>query len=93
MSNPLTIMTKGLTPSKREEFVNSWHNATWLTDPIRDALNHRKAELIDAIINDTPTGRSGLGYFDIGFNKKDELVAEIKVIDYFLRLIPGVDSE
>jgi len=78
MSSPLASMTSGMSEEDRKEFVESWRNATWLTDPIRKALTTKRTDLTKELV-----------YMDGVETMSDEdLKAEIRAIDYFLRLIP-----
>jgi len=75
--SPLASMTTGMSEEERKEFVDSWRNATWLTDPLRKSLETTRKELLTNLIH---TGSSNIS--------DEELKAEIRSIDIFLRMIP-----
>jgi len=42
--------TAGMTQEERIEFVNSWTNATWLTEKLKKAINSKIEYLIEDLI-------------------------------------------
>jgi len=78
MNSPLAGMTQGMSEEDRKEFVESWRNATWLCDPIRKVLTSKRDALSQELV-----------YMNGAETMSDEdLKAEIRAIDFFLRLIP-----
>jgi len=73
---PMASMLMDMDEKARQEFLKSWYNAQWLTDPIRKALERRRTERIEELIN--PVSTSNL----------NQIRADIRGIDFFLSLIP-----
>lgn len=73
---PSIELMKGMNKEAREEFMRAWANARWLTDPLKNVLEHKKDNLMHDLV------------YDVGDKTYEEIAAEIRALNKLLELLP-----